>query len=315
MSTASKSKCRVIVLFGPTGVGKTELITEIFSQNTEVISADSLQVYRGLDIGTAKPGLPERERIPHHLIDIKDPSESFDAGSFVKAADEKVEDILSRGKVPLVSGGTAFYLINFLYGLPETPPSDSDVRGELENRLAVEGAKSLYKELALTDPETAERLHPNDTYRVMRALEVYRCSGRPLSEFHSPLQHRSHARDKWDTLVLGLFRDRKELYRRIDERVEKMWSRGLIGEVGSLISSGYGEKDPAMKGIGYREFFRMRRQGELTLEDVKEEIKKNSRRYAKRQLTFFRKIKETHWFQPEERTNIEKLVLQFYSEG
>ncbi|MFP4617426.1 MAG: tRNA (adenosine(37)-N6)-dimethylallyltransferase MiaA [Spirochaetaceae bacterium] len=315
MSTASKSKSRVIVLFGPTAVGKTELIGQLFSRNTEIISADSLQVYRGMDIGTAKPSRRERERIPHHLIDILDPSESFDAGNFVRAAKEKVEDVLCRGKVPLISGGTAFYLFHFLYGLPEAPPSKPEIRRELETRLAALGGESMYRELEHLDPSSAERIHPHDTYRVLRALEVYRCSGRPLSEFYSPLQKNSSSGEKQDALIIGLYRERQELYRRIDERVERMWNMGLVQEVSSLIRSGYGEKDPGMKGIGYREFFHMRRHGEATLTEVKEEIKKNSRRYAKRQFTFFRKISRAHWFLPEQGADISNLVRPYLADG
>ena len=311
MNTGSKSNNRVILLFGPTAVGKTELITEIFARECEVISADAMQVYRGLDIGTAKPGIEERRRIPHHLIDICDPSEGFDVGSFVAAADEKAGEILSRGKTPIVSGGTAFYLVRFLYGLPRSPRSDPEVRAQVEERLRRDGPEALYGELSELDPATACRVHPNDTYRVTRALEVYHATGRPLSSYEVP----GTPRKKWDCLVIGLHRERGELYGRIDERVERMFREGLVEEVRGLVEQGYTEEDPGMKGIGYREFFRMRRAGEHTLEDVKEEIQRNSRRYAKRQSTFFRRIAQAHFIRPGEKDRIRELTGHFLERG
>ena len=275
-------------------MGKTELINELFSEKFEVISADALQVYRRLDIGTAKPTMRERREVPHHLIDIRDPSEGFNVGDFVREAESCMRDIRSRGRIPLISGGTAFYLIRFLYGLPETPPSDPDVRRELEHRLDDEGASRLFEELAAVDPASSRSIHQNDTYRILRALEVYYISGRPLSDFRVP----SRPRFSPEPLVLGLYREREELYRRIDDRVERMWDAGLAEEVRGLIDAGFGADDPGMKGIGYREFFRMRKLGEWTLSDVRGEIKRSSRRYAKRQLTFFRKLEETKWVHP-----------------
>jgi tRNA dimethylallyltransferase len=304
LSTASKSSGACILLFGPTAVGKTELINEIFSRGFEIISADALQVYRKLDIGTAKPSKQERHEIPHHLIDIRDPSEGFNVGDFVREADACMRGIRSRGRIPLISGGTAFYLIRFLYGLPETPPADPPVRAELEARFKAEGTSRLLEELAAVDPASRRSIHPNDTYRILRALEVYYSSGRPLSEFRVP----GRPRRGLNPLVLGLHREREELYRRIDERVDRMWEAGLVEEVRRLIDEGYREKDPGLKGIGYREFFDMRRLGEWTLSGVKEEIKKNSRRYAKRQQTFFRKIEEAKWIHPDHRDSLSGCV-------
>lgn len=297
-----------MLLFGPTAVGKTDFLNNLYPRNFEIISADALQVYRGLDVGTAKPSKEEQEKIPHHLIDVRDPSESFDAGSFVAAADELAKDIRSRGRLPIVAGGTAFYLIRFLYGLPETPPADVGLRRKLEVRAEKEGTDALYRELAELDPITRERIHPNDAYRILRALEVYYATGHPLSDYRVPSQPRSD----WSFTVAGLYRDREELYCRIDERVEKMWRHGLPREIDFLISRGCRESDPGMKGIGYREFFLMRRLGEWTIERVKEEIKKNSRRYAKRQLSFFRRIGETRWFRADSRDELRRLedILQ-----
>jgi len=308
LSTASRSSGACILLFGPTAVGKTELIRQLFSSDFEVISADALQVYRKLDIGTAKPSRRERREIPHHLIDIRDPEEAFSVGDFVREADICMGDIRSRGRIPLISGGTAFYLIRFLYGLPETPPPDPEVREELELRLEAEGSSRLFDELTEVDPASSRAIHPNDTYRILRALEVYHGTGRPLSEFRLPTRPRSGL----EPLVLGLYREREELYRRIDERVDRMWRAGLLDEVRALIDGGYRADDPGLKGIGYQEFFRMRRLGEWTFADVKEEIKKNSRRYAKRQLTFFRKLEETEWFHPTDAGSIAECLDRYF---
>ena len=294
----------IIVLFGPTAVGKTELIADLFSTGFEIISADSLQVYRGLDIGTAKPGPPLCGAIAHHLIDIKDPREQFTAGEFVKRADELAAEIRARNRIPVVSGGTAFYLKSFLYGLPPAPPADSAVREEVRKELEQRGAEALYEELQRVDPTAAEKISQKDAYRITRALEVYRTSGRPLSSFPVP----ESVREGMDPLIIGLTREREELYARIDRRVELMFEQGLTDEVRELMQAGYTEQDPGMRGIGYREFFLMRRWGCLTVEAVKELIKRNTRRYAKRQITFFRHIPSVHWFSPSRSAEIRTFI-------
>ncbi len=295
----------LVLLFGPTGVGKTELILRLFNGVGEVISADSMQVYRGLDIGTAKPSSEVRTLVPHHLIDILDPSEQYTAGEFVHRAEALIPQIERRGRIPILSGGTAYYFRNFLYGLPETPVANSAVREWLEQRLEIEGLSPLYAELKRVDPEAGERISRGDTYRILRALEVYHTTGRPLSSFPVPLRPRLERPYR----LIGLIRDREELYQRIDSRVEEMFRQGLLQEVGRLIASGYGEEDPGMRGIGYREFFLLRRLGCLTLSRVKEEIKKNSRRYAKRQITFFKSIPGVQWVHPDSIRNVKDLGI------
>jgi tRNA dimethylallyltransferase len=177
----------VLVLFGPTASGKTGILLELFNSassiQAEVISADSMQVYRGMDIGTAKPSAEERESLPHHLIDIRDPSQQFNAGDFVRLADEKCAEIASRGRLPVVSGGTGFYLKNFILGLSEAPPSSKEIRAALKQELKEKGAAALMEELAASDPESARRIHINDEYRILRALEVFRTCGKSLSSF------------------------------------------------------------------------------------------------------------------------------------
>jgi len=292
----------VPVLFGPTASGKTGVLFRLFgpdglcSLKAEVVSADSMQVYRGMDVGTAKPSPGERELLPHHLIDIRNPDEQFNAGDFVRLALEAIADIAGRGAVPVVSGGTGFYLKNLVLGLPEAPPSDPAVRGGLKTELREKGAAALMDELAARDPVSAERIHLNDEYRLLRALEVLRLCGRPLSSFgvSGPPEASNGAAgpgSRFRFIVLGLFRPREELYRRIDERCAAMFSRGLPDEARRLYEAGYTPRDPGLRAIGYREFFVDDGDGGYRLsrdtDGVRELVAGNSRRYAKRQATFF----------------------------
>jgi tRNA dimethylallyltransferase len=270
-----------------------------------------MQVYRGMDIGTAKPSPELRAEVPHHLIDICTPDEQFELGRFVREADRCCAEISARGRLPLLCGGTAFYFYHFIYGLPETPPADPRIRRELNERAEREGNIALFRELQQTDPAAAERIAPEDTKRVVRALEVYRMTGRPLSTFNRSGRQRAGYR----FLPIGLYRPREELYRRINLRVEEMWREGLPGEVRRLLQEGYREEDPGMKGIGYREFFLFRRLGELTAGDLLELIQRDTRRYAKRQLTFFRRIGEAQWFHADEATEVRRQVQEFVRSG
>lgn len=295
----------VIVVFGPTAVGKTELLINLFPTfpSIEVINADSMQVYSHLDIGTAKPSQQLLSQIPHHLIDIADPDRQFNAGEFVRRAESLVRIIRSGGKLPVLCGGTAFYLRCFICGLPDAPQADLQVRRELKDELRERGLASLLEELRRVDPVTRAAVGERDSYRIIRALEVYRASCRPLSSFVNP----ARPRPEYSFLLIGLHREREELYRRIDERVEEMFRRGLIEEVKALLSQGYGPEDPGMRGIGYREFFEMRK-GCRTLREVKLEIQKNSRRYAKRQITFFKSLPGVHWVPAEDAARVASLI-------
>ena len=282
----------VLVLFGPTASGKTRVLMDLFGRDdskfcdAQIISADSMQVYRGMDIGTAKPSAEEQSKLPHHLIDICDPNEQFTAGDFVRLADEAITGIVQQGALPVVSGGTGFYLKNFITGLPDAPPSDAVIRETLKQELKEKGAAALMEELARCDPQSAGKIHINDEYRLLRALEVQRLSGQPLSSY----QVSNPPRSQYRFLVIGLFRPREELYRRIDERCAVMFSRGLGDEVRRLYEKGYTPRDPALRAIGYREFF-VEEDGEYRLSQdlagVQALVAQNSRRYAKRQITFF----------------------------
>ena len=269
-----------------------------------------MQVYRGMDIGTAKPSAEERERIPHHLIDIRNPDEQFNAGEFVRLAGLACLDIARRGKLPIISGGAGFYLKNFILGLPEAPPSDPEVRADLKRELREWGAAALMEELARGDPVSAGRIHINDQYRLLRALEVLRLSGRPLSSFQTTGGGFSDCR----FLIIGLSRPREELYRRINERCAAMFRRGLPAEVRRLYEAGYTPQDPGLRAIGYREFFVEEPSGGVyrlseDIAGVQALVAQNSRRYAKRQITFFAAIPGVRWIEagPDEGETAERI--------
>ena len=306
-SSNIQERIPVLVIFAPTAAGKTALLRNLFGEGSpyffkgraEIISADSMQVYRGMDIGTAKPDLLLQKELPHHLIDICNPDEQFSASQFIQKASECCGKLHERGKIPVVAGGTGFYIKSFLLGLPETPPGDSGIRALLVKRAENEGLPVLYEELKKIDAAAALKIHKNDAYRIERALEIFLCTGRPLSSFAVPRTLRSG----FDFCTLVLARSREELYRRIDERVDSMFSSGLAMEFNSLVQAGYTSSSPGMAAIGYRELFSaftngipflpggtLGAQDSLKLEKVKDEIKKNSRHYAKKQYTIMKDI-------------------------
>jgi len=291
----------VIVVFGPTAVGKTDFLLH-FENKGEIINADSLQVYRHMSIGTAKPDESVRKRIPHHLVDCLDPDQEFSAGDFVRQADQLCQDIYSRGKIPIISGGTGFFLKNFIYGLPDAPASSQDIREKLQKRLEEEGLEKLREELKDKDPESWARIKPLDSYRILRALEVFYTSGIPLSDFKLS----DTKREGYSFLLIGLTRDRAELYERINARVEAMFKAGLPQEYKKLRAMGYSPDSPGLGAIGYREFSLMEELGNLTMHDVKELIKQNSRNYAKRQITFFKALPDVLWIHPDNWQEVEK---------
>ncbi|MDC7126513.1 MAG: tRNA (adenosine(37)-N6)-dimethylallyltransferase MiaA [Spirochaetales bacterium] len=305
-SAAQSGDIPVVLIFGPTAVGKTALLSAPFFLNTEIVNADSMQVYRGMDIGTAKADADFLKKVTHHLIDIRLPSEQFHAGDFVKLTDTLSSEIYRRGKLPVICGGTGFYFKNFIYGLPEAPESDEKIRESLQAELREQGSSELFSRLGKIDPVTAERISKNDTYRILRALEVYYSSGRPLSDYKLP----DTPRAGYKFLLIGLTRPREELYSRINERVELMFKEGLENEVIKLISEGYNENDPGMKGIGYREFFSKDKE-DLSNEALMTLIKKNSRHYAKRQITWFRQLDDINWFSPDDIDGITECARTF----
>ena len=287
----------VAVIFGTTACGKTALAAHLFASpvnsiKAEIISADSVQVYRGLPIGSAQPPQELLDTLPHHLIGICDPSEEFSVADFVRSADALCKDIASRGKLPVVLGGTAFYIKHFMYGMPVTPQADPVLRAQLQERMQHIGAAAMHAELASFDPASAAKIHIHDEYRILRAHEVYCASGRPLSSFELSYRYREGFR----FCPICLDRPRDELYRRIEARVDEMFAQGLQQEIAQLVSQGCTAEYPAMKAIGYREFFELSPDAPAAapLDAVKNLIKRNSKRYAKRQQTFFQSFPNVH---------------------
>lgn len=280
----------VVVLFAPTASGKTALSIKLFGKSSlfcfkgraELVSADSMQVYKGLDIGTAKPDENEKNELLHHLVDILEPDEQFSVADFVSMADSCCREIYGRGKIPLVAGGTGFYIRNFIMGLPETPVSDEKIRNSLKERIKNEGNEALYAELKSVDAESAAKINVNDGYRICRALEVFYSTGKPRSSFKIS----SKMRENYDFKVIVLETERTKLYEKINFRVEKMFERGLAGEVRALYEKGFGKSAPGMQAIGYREWFLDDGSLRSDVENVMQEIKRDSRKYAKKQYTY-----------------------------
>ncbi len=284
----------VVVLFAPTASGKTALAIRLFGKSSlssfkgksELVSADSMQVYKGLDIGTAKPDNIEKNELKHHLIDILNPDQQFSVADFVSMADSCCTEIFSRGKIPLIAGGTGFYIRNFILGLPKTPISDEKIRNQLKERVEKEGKEALYAELNSVDPESAAKINVNDEYRICRALEVFYSTGKPRSSFKISTK----MREFYDFKVIILETPREKLYERINLRVGKMFQNGLEQEIHSLYEKGFGKSSPGMQAIGYREWFQEDGTLRTDSEQVLLEIQRDSRKYAKKQYTFMADI-------------------------
>lgn len=285
---------KILVIVGPTASGKTRMAVELAQRhNGEVISADSMQIYRTMDIGTAKPTKEEMGGIPHHMIDVADPEEDFSVARYVEMAARCVDDVLERGKLPIVAGGTGLYIDSLLSGRTFAPFSpDSALRGELERELAEKGGQAMLEALAQVDPEAAQRLHPNDHKRIVRALEVYRSTGKTITQHNRETQA---IPPRYNALTIGLaFQDRQAMWRRIDQRVDEMVAAGLEDEVRRLLTRGISPKCTAMQAIGYKEFTQAL-SGEMTWQEATDVVKLRSRQYAKRQLTWFGRNPNTRW--------------------
>ena len=284
---------RIICIAGPTASGKTALAVELAKElNGEVVSCDSMQVYRRMDIGTAKPTKEEMQGIVHHMIDVAEPDEDFSVSRYCEMASPIVDDILARGKTAIIAGGTGLYMDSLIRGNAFAPFPATGVRERLEAQADAEGMESMLEWLRSVDPASAARLHLSDRKRIIRALEVFLETGETITEHNRKTQS---IPPKYNPLWLGLdFADRAELYHRIDLRVDIMLEMGLISEIKSLLSSGIPPKCTAMQAIGYKEFVNALN-GEETVEKAAEEVKKSSRHYAKRQLTWFRRNPAIHW--------------------
>lgn len=287
----------ILAIVGPTATGKSALALALAeSLRGEIVNADALQVYRGFDIGTAKPSPADRERVPHHLIDILEPSEVYSAGEFARRAREAIADIQGRGKLPVVVGGSGLYLRALFFGISPIPPGDPEVQEALRERLAAEGLKSLRAELAGIDPRTEARLAPGDTQRVLRALEVALVTGRPLSSW---IAEQPFGTQAIAAVRVGLTLPRALLYDRIAGRVARMLEAGWLAEVEGLLRLGLSPRLPAFQAIGYRQLVR-HLEGDGSLEQAIAGIVQETRRFAKRQETWFRKEPDVTWFSAQE---------------
>ena len=287
-----ENKPKVIVICGPTASGKTSLSIELAKKiNGEIISSDSMQIYKEMDIGTAKPTKEEMENIKHYLIDFVPPNERYSVASFKQDAENAIEEILTKGKVPIVVGGTGLYVNSLIYGIEfNSIEIDEEYRKELDKRAEKEGLDSLYNEAKKIDPEAIKNISKNDKKRIIRILEIYKQTGKTKTE--QEIESRKNG-VKYDYKVFAINMDREVLYERINKRVDIMIEQGLIQEVENLVKK-YKEFPTAMQGLGYKEVVQFIN-GELTKEEMIEKIKQETRRYSKRQITWFKKNKDTIW--------------------
>ena len=295
---------KIAVITGPTATGKTALgVILAQALNGEVVSADSMQLYRHMDIGTAKPTDSEMQGVPHHMLDVAEPWENYSAGRYVQAASACVDDILARGRLPVVVGGTGLYIDALIAGTVfAAAPSDVQLRTRLNDEYDSLGGDSFRAKLAQVDPLRAEKLHPGDKKRLVRAMEVYLLTGRTITEHDNATKALP---PRYDAAKIALtFRDRQRLYDRIDRRVDEMCARGLTDEVRALIAAGVPRSCTAMQAIGYKEILRAL-DGELTMDEAVALIKRESRRYAKRQLTWLRRDPGLFWIEWAENTDFD----------
>jgi tRNA dimethylallyltransferase len=292
----------VVVIVGPTAVGKSRIAIEVAKAfETEVLTADSRQVYRGMDVGTDKPASEDRQAVPHRLIDLVDPDESFNAGLYRRQATDEIERLYRDCRLPLVVGGTGLYVRTLLKGLCDAPQADPIVRKVLRQEAEDQGYDRLYARLVDVDPVAAARLHPRDESKVIRALEVYQLSGRRMSEFQ---QEHGFAERPFAGLMVGLNRDRDMLYRRIEGRIDWQLAHGLIEETKRLLAQGYQRDSAAMKGLGYRQVAE-HLAGEYDAAEMVRRFKRDTRRFSKRQMTWFRKEPGIQWLMIEESESVQ----------
>jgi len=301
-------KPNVIVICGPTALGKTAAAIELAKTvSCEVIGADSMQVYRYMNIGTAKPTAHEQSCVTHHMIDIVDPDEHFDARKYAEMAQEKILKLFPQGILPVVVGGTGLYIKALVHGLFEAGPADHVIRRRLKEEAKTHGSDFLHEYLNRCDPDTAAKIHPHDTYRIIRALEIFELTGQTISDHH----RRHRFKDKlFNVLKIGLHLDREQLYDRINRRVDAMIEAGLVDEVKALLGRGYTPNLKSMQSIGYRhmvDFIENR----LSWEEALRTLKRDTRRYAKRQLTWFKADPEIVWHHPGQLDDIRRTIKKF----
>lgn len=302
-------KPKIVIVLGPTAVSKSDIAMELALQMSgEIINADSQQVYRQMNIGTAKPSKRECERIPHHLIDIVDPDEEFNVARYRELAAAGIHEVQKKSKQAIVCGGTGLYIKALTRGLFVGPAQDAEIRAALTLEASVSGLRPLYERLERVDPSATSWIHPNDRQRIIRALEVYQLTGRPMSEWQK--QH-GFSESPFETLKIGLYRERAELYELIDQRCDRMIENGLVDEVKDLCEKGYGLDLKPLRSVGYKQVGWFL-QGQMTLEEAVLLMKRDTRRLAKRQLTWFRSDGDIHWFHPGvERAKIRHRIQEF----
>ncbi len=300
----------IVVLIGPTAIGKTALSIELAKEfGFEIISVDSMQVYRYMNIGTAKITEQEMEGVPHHLIDVVNPDETFNAGLFEQNALNAIQGIISRGKKVLLTGGTGLYLAALLNGLLKELPIFPEIRKEIETKLESEGAHVLHEQLCVVDRESADRIHRNDSHRLVRALEIFQGTGKQWSSFIEEHKLESKLRFR-NVLVLGLRCERDKLYSRIEERSKIMLGNGLREEVTGLLKMGYHPDLKSMQSIGYSHMVKCIR-GEWSEGEMFEKLTRDTRRYAKRQFTWFNKINDIIWVEKKDFSNVSPMIFKF----
>jgi len=307
-----KPRPKIIVLCGPTAVGKTSCAIRLsLAVQGEIVNADSMQIYRYMDIGTAKPTEIERQRVRHHLLDIADPDEPFDAAKYAAAAQQVIQTLNEKDIVPILTGGTGLYIKALVNGLFEMAPSDPQVRERLLSTAETIGVDRMYDRLREIDPEAASKLHPHDNHRIIRALEVYEITGKPIS-----LHQKRHgfSDQPYQVLKIGLMTDRESLYRRIDSRVCAMMEEGFLDEVKKLLAMGYEAGLKSMQSIGYRHLTDYI-QGRMDWEETIRTLKRDTRRYAKRQMTWFGRDGEVLWKTPDEAGDIIRMAEEFLNSG
>ena len=301
-------KPKIVIICGPTGIGKTSVAIDIAGAvNGEIISADSMQIYRYMDIGTAKPTVEEQSRVRHHIIDIVDPDENFDAAKFSKRAHEKIVKLCSGSIAPLVVGGTGLYIKALAHGIFDAEAVNLDIRKRLKKEAIISGTGFLHKRLTACDPDAAGRIHPNDTYRIIRALEMVEATGKTISKHHG--EHR-FADKRYKVLKIGLLMEREALYDRINKRVDVMIEKGLVDEVRNLLEKGYSQDLKSMQSIGYRHMVDFIK-GRVLLDEAIRTLKRDTRRYAKRQMTWFNADPEIVWTKPDHAEDIILRVKDF----
>jgi tRNA dimethylallyltransferase len=303
-------KNRVLIIVGPTAVGKTGVSLYLAKQleNSEIISADSRQIYKYMNIGTAKPTQEELTIIPHHFIDIKYPDEYYSAGKFGREARRVIDNLLNEEKTPIVVGGSGLYIRALVDGFFEKQIFDQQVKARLKEEMNKNGLPALYQRLQQVDPISAERFHPNDGHRIVRALEVYELTREPLSAFQSQQSRKAD----FEPVFVGLTRDRKYLYQMIENRVDFMLEKGLVQEVTQLQKMGYHSQLNSMQTVGYREVFEYLDQ-KIDFNEMVRLIKQRTRNYAKRQLTWFRKDRRIKWFDVDQYLDLDELGNEIFN--